>query len=88
MHPSCPLLTLSLMSFLTLPLRPLVPIALCSQRYAALGALTPPCLLALPWMHGGAAALLTLLQVSFSPTPLPHHCEWTRARSHPMRHIT
>jgi len=30
MHPSCPLLTLSLMSFLTLPLRPPVPIALCS----------------------------------------------------------
>ena len=30
MHPSCPLLALSLMSFLSLPLRPLVPIALCS----------------------------------------------------------
>jgi hypothetical protein len=87
MHPSCPLLNPSLLiPCLFAPLCPLH----CAlfQRYAALGALTPPCLLALPWMHGGAAALLTLLQVPFSPTMPPHHCEYARTRSHPRRRIT
>ena len=33
-----------------------------TQRYATLGALCPPCLLPLPWLHGCSAMLLSLLQ--------------------------